>query len=451
MYGLDDGQKQQLTQVLDEFKEIFSDFPGRTDLVDHDIELIDDKPIRQHPYRMHPEKLKYLKKEVDEMLDLGLIERSSSSYSSPVVMVPKPDNTLRVCIDYRKLNAVTKPDCYPIPRVDDLIDKVSSATYLTKFDLRKGYYQCSLTESAKSLTAFITPFGLYQFRVMPFGFQRLMNLLSKDMPNCATYIDDICLFDNDWESHLKNVTEFLNRLKQAGLTANLAKCQFGKTQITYLGHTVGQGEVKPKQANIKAILEFPPPTSKREIKRFLGMIGFYRKFVNNFATIAEPLTRLLKKTQKMVWSEDCQTVFEELKAVLHNPPVLRSPDFTKPFKVAVDASDIGTGAVLLQEGNGQVDHPIAYMSKKLNSCEKNYSTIEKECLALVWAVERFQIYFGSNPVVIFTDHNPLVFINKSKGTNRRILRWSFFLQQFNLDIRHIAGKDNVLADTLSRI
>ena len=204
---------------------------------------------------------------------------------------------------------------------------------------------------------------------MPFGlrnsaatFQRLMNLITENMSNCATYIDDTCLFNNNWQEHLENIRDFLNRLKQAGLTVNLPKCEFGKTKVTYLGYTVGQGEVRPKEANVRAILEYPPPSSKREIKRFLGMVGFYRKFVNNFATLAEPITRLLKKGEKMIWSEDCQTVFEQLKAILYNPPVLKSPDFSKPFKIAVDASDVGIGSVLLQEGANQVDHPIAFLT-----------------------------------------------------------------------------------------
>jgi hypothetical protein len=353
--GLLPEQSEQLDSLFNDFSEVFSDFPGRTNLVVHDIKLTDSKPVKQQPYRMHPTKLETLEKEVKEMLDLGLVERSYSDYSSPVVMIPKPDGTQRVCIDYRKLNAVTTPDSFPIPRVDDLIDRVSNSVYLTKLDLRKGYYQCPLSESAKPLTAFVTPFGLYQFRVMPFGlrnapatFQRLMNLVTEGMTNCTCYIDDLCIYDMDWENHCRNLKEIFERLKSAGLTLNLPKCEFGKAQITYLGYTVGQGKVLPKEANVKVIRDFPRPTSKKEIKRFLGMAGFYCKFVRNFSTIAEPLTNLLKKDKTMRWSPECQTAFDNLKAILQNSPVLKAPDFEKPFILNTDASDVGSGGVLLQ-------------------------------------------------------------------------------------------------------
>lgn len=180
------------------------------------------------------------------------------------------------------------------------------------------------------------------------------------------------------------------------------------------------------------------------------MAGFYRKFVENFSTIAEPLTRLLRKDQKMNWSEACQISFEKIKAILQNYPVLKAPEFEKPFCISTDASDVGAGSVLLQEDHLGVEKPVAYFSKKFNPCQKNYATIEKECLALVWAIQQFQVYFGSNPITVYTDHNPLVFLNRMKGNNQRILRWSLFLQPFSLVIKHIAGKCNLLADALSR-
>jgi hypothetical protein len=244
--------------------------------------------------------------------------------------------------------------------------------------------------------------------------------------------------------------EILTRLRSAGLTINLPKCEFGKAQITYLGYTVGQGRVLPKEANVKAISKFVRPISKREIKRFLGMAGFYRKFVQNFSIIAEPITNLLKKNQKMVWTDVCQCAFEKLKVILQNSPVLKAPDFEKPFTINTDACDVGAGAVLLQMCDTGIDCPVAYFSRKFNSCQRNYSTIEKECLALVWAIQQFQIYIGSNPITVFTDHNPLVFINRVKGNNQRILRWSLYLQQFYLKISHISGKANLMADALSR-
>jgi hypothetical protein len=230
----------------------------------------------------------------------------------------------------------------------------------------------------------------------------------------------------------------------------LPKCEFGQSQIIYLGHTVGQGKIMPNEVNIKAIANFPRPKNKRDIKRFLGMAGFYRKFVENFSIIAEPLTRLLQKDQRMTWSNDCENAFDKIKAILQSYPVLKAPEFDRPFCITTDASDVGAGSVLLQTCESGIEKPVAYFSKKFNRCQKNYSTIEKECLALVWAVQQFQVYIGSNPVTIYTDHNPLVFINRMKGGNQRVLRWSLYLQQFCLNIKHIPGRYNIIADALSR-
>ena len=277
-----------------------------------------------------------------------------------------------------------------------------------------------------------------------------MTQVTHGMKNCTVFLDDLCLSNDDWDSHYDNIRELLARLKHAGLTINLPKCEFGQAQITYLGHTVGQGRILPKEVNVEAISQFKPPVNKRKIKRYLGMAGFYRKFVKNFSIIAEPLTRLLRKDHKMIWTEECQTAFERIKAVLQNYPVLKAPEFDKPFRITTDASDVGAGAVLLQDSESGIEKPVSYFSRKFNRCQKNYSTIEKECLALVWAIQQFQVYIGSTPTIVYTDHNPLVFINRMKGGNQRILRWSLYLQQFNLEIRHIPGKTNLLADALSR-
>ena len=237
------------------------------------------------------------------------------------------------------------------------------------------------------------------------------------------------------------------------LTINLAKSEFGCAQVIYLGHIVGQGQVKPVNAKILAITDFPTPNCKRQLMRFLGMAGYYRKFCPNFSAISEPLTQLLKKNAKFEWSDQCQRAFDKLKAILTSAPVLSAPDFNFPFKVAVDASDVAAGAVLLQEGDDGVDHPVCYFSRKFNNCQRNYSTIEKECLSLILALQHFEVYVTASnlPIVVFTDHNPLTFLHKLMGKNQRLIRWSLMLQEFNLDIKHIKGKDNLIADCLSRI
>ena len=393
------------------------------------------------------------------MLDNDFIEPSQSEWSSPCILVPKPDGTFRMCTDYRKVNSVTKTDTFPIPRIDDCIDNIGHSKYVTKFDLLKGFWQIPMTDRAKEISAFVTPDGLFQYKVMPFGmknspatFQRLVNPLISNLDGCKAYIDDAIIFSEEWQQHLQIIRTFFDRLNEAKLTVNLAKSEFCHANLTFLGHIVGQGQVKPVEAKVEAISDFPVPTGKRQLMRFLGMAGYYRKFCNNFSVIAEPLTNLLGKRVKYVWTDDCQKSFDKLKAILKSAPVLLAPSFDKEFKLAVDASDVGAGSVLLQEDDNGVDHPVCYFSKKFNKHQRNYSTIEKECLSLILALQHFEVYLTSSvaPIVIFSDHNPLTFIHKMKNKNQRLLRWSLMLQEHNLDIRHIKGTDNIIPDVLSR-
>ena len=415
--------------------------------------------MKQHPYRLHPERQQYLRKEVKYLLDNVFIEPSQSEWSSPCILVPKSDGTFRMCTDYRKVNSVTKTDTFPIPRIDDCIDNIGHAKYVTKFDLLKGFWQIPLTDRAKEISAFVTPDGLYQYKVMPFGmknspatFQRLVNSLIFGLDGCKAYIDDAIIYSEEWKQHLEIIREFFKRLSDAKLTINLPKSEFCHASLTFLGHIVGQGQVRPVEAKVEAISDFPVPTGKRQLMRFLGMAGYYRKFCNNFSVIAEPLTNLLGKKVRYVWSEACQKSFDQLKAILKSAPVLSAPRFDREFKMAVDASDVGAGSVLLQEDDNGVDHPVCYFSKKFDKHQRNYSTIEKECLSLILALQHFQVYLSSAnaPIVIFSDHNPLTFIHKMKDKNQRLLRWSLMLQEHNLDIRHIKGRDNIIPDTLSR-
>ena len=457
---LEPSQQEELKQLIHEYEHLFPDIPTRTDKIYHDVIVEDSKPIKQHPYRMNPLKQKYLQDEVKYLLENDFIEPSQSNYSSPCILVPKSNGTYRMCTDYRKVNSVTKTDSFPIPRIDDCIDKVGNSKYVTKFDLLKGFWQVPLTDKAKEVSAFATPNGLYQYKVMPFGmknspatFQRLVNNVICGLDGCDAYIDDVIIYSDSWSDHLQRIRQFFDRLSKAKLTVNLAKTEFCHATVTFLGHLVGQGQVKPLEAKVNAISEFPVPKCKRQLMRFLGMAGYYRKFCKNFSGIAEPLTNLLKKSTKFKWNDKCQDAFDRLKAILKSAPVLLAPDFDKCFKLAVDASDVGIGAVLLQEDNNGIDHPVCYFSKKFNKHQKNYSTIEKECLALILAIQQFEVYLTSSAsaIVVFSDHNPLSFLHKLKNKNQRLLRWSLLLQEFNLDIRHIKGKDNIIPDALSRV
>ncbi|XP_072036952.1 uncharacterized protein [Amphiura filiformis] len=452
-------QQSELKDLVHEWETIFPDVPNTTDLTYHDIDVGDTEPIKQHPYRVNPIKQEYLNKEIQYMLDNDIIEPSNSEWSSPCILVPKPDGSYRFVTDFRKVNHFSKTDSYPIPRIDDCIDKIGNAKFVSKFDLLKGYWQVPLTERAKEITAFCTPEGLYQYKKMPFGlknapasFQRLVNSLVSDLHGCEAYIDDIIVYSQTWEEHIQQLHQLFERLSKANLTVNLMKSEFCHTTVTYLGHVVGQGQVKPIKAKIEVIEQFPTPMTKKELMRFLGMAGYYRKFCANFSEIAHPLTNLLRKDEKFIWTDQCQSAFSKIKAILINAPILSAPDFLKQFKLTVDASDIGCGAVLMQEDEKGIDHPLCYFSKKFNKHQKNYSTIEKECLALLLALQHFEVYLCTTvyPVLIFTDHNPLTFIHRMKNKNQRLVRWSLTLQGYSLDIKHIKGKDNVVADALSR-
>ena len=452
-------QQKQMQELIMKYEELFPDVPRRTQMAVHDVDVGDANPIKQHPYRMNAEKCKLAEKEIEWMLKHDIIQPSNSGWSSPCLLVPKPDGSVRFCTDYRKVNAVSKTDAFPIPRVDDCIDAVGQAKFLTKIDLLKGYWCVPLTEQAREISAFVTPSGLYEYKVLPFGmknapatFQRMIHSIIKDLPNTNAYIDDLVTGSDSWEAHLEAVEALFKKLSEARLTVNLAKSEFGQAHVVYLGYVIGQGKVAPVDGKIQTIMSFPQPTGKKALRRFLGMAGYYRKFCKNFADVTMPLTDLLKKNVKFVWDESCQKAFDKLKSLLCHFPVLQSPDVSRDFSLAVDASEETAGAVLLQQDRDNVDHPIAYFSKKFSKHQRNYSTIEKELLALILALQHFEVYIGTGqkPLQVYTDHNPLVFLSKMKNKNRRLLNWSLVLQEYNLVIKHIKGKDNVIADCLSR-
>lgn len=278
-----------------------------------------------------------------------------------------------------------------------------------------------------------------------------MNMVLSGLEGCAVYLDDVVIYSDTWEEHLARIKKLFDRLSNARLTINLAKCEFAKATVIYLGKVVGQGKVCAVQAKVSAIHKYPVPTTKKELQRFLGLVGYYCSFCRNFSTVVAPLSDLLKGTACFVWSASCQQAFENVKSVLCSSPVLAAPCMDQPFKLHVDASDVGAGAVLLQSDSCGVDRPMSFYSKKFNSFELNYSVIKKETLALIWALQHFDVYVGlSVPLVVYTDHNPVTFLNTVHCPNRRLMRWMLYLQPYCLDIRHIKGSNNVVADALSR-
>lgn len=458
---LSDAEKADANSLCQAFIHLFDGPIGRFSDVVHDIDVGNHSPIKQNYYRCSPDKLRTLKTEVQTMLDLGVIRTSRSEWSSPLILVKKPNGTWRPCVDYRKVNAITRGESYPLPRLDDLVDQVGNSAYITTLDLAKGYWQIELTPRAQAVSAFSTPFGHYEFITMPFGlklapltFQRAMNNLLTGLSDYATaYLDDIAIRSNTWEEHCQHVQTVFQHLDQAGLTLNAKKCVFGGAKVKYLGHEVGSGEVTPIRTKVEAIAELPIPTTKTEVRSFLGSVGFYRKFIPHYSEVAAPLTDLLKGNRKgsvsKYWTPACQRAFEALKASLLNQPVLKAPNFDLPFEIYTDASELGIAAVLTQESQGH-PCPVAYYSRKLLPREARYSTVEKELLAIMAALDQFKIYVGMGPVTIHSDHRPLVWLRKCSSPNQRILRWALTLSEYDLEVQHIKGSDNCLADMLSR-
>uniref|UniRef100_A0A8C5QKE1 ribonuclease H n=1 Tax=Leptobrachium leishanense TaxID=445787 RepID=A0A8C5QKE1_9ANUR len=394
-----------------------------------------------------------MRAEIREMLELGVIEPSASPWASPVVLVPKKDGTTRFCVDYRRINDCTITDAYPMPRVDELLDQISGGHFLTTVDLCKGYWQIPLAEEATPKSAFITPFGLYQFRVMPFGmknapatFQRLIDRLLDGLQGFAcAYLDDIAIYSQTWEEHLEHVGTVLGRIRDANLTLKPEKCKVGMAEVQYLGHRVGCGIQRPEPAKIEAILDWPTPVTKTQVLAFLGTAGYYRKFVPHYSDLAKPLTDLTKKSlpRQVLWSPECEQAFRQLKAALTQVPLLAAPNYNKCFIVHTDASMFGLGAVLSQVGDDGGDHPVAFISRKLLPREVGYAAVEKECLALVWALRKLQPYVYGRSFTVMTDHNPLVWLNRVAGENGRLLRWSLALQPFNFSINIGPGRRTV--------
>ena len=457
---LTEEQRKDLKELLREFSMVFQDRPGSTTLTEHSIETVDNKPVRLPPYRLPQAYRQEVQDELREMLAQGIITQSTSDWASPIVLVKKKDGSLRLCMDYRRLNAKTKVDAYPMPRIDDLIDNLGKARYISTLDLSRGYWQVPVEKTAQEKTAFVTPFGLYQFKRMPFGlqgapatFQRMMDRLLNGLGDYANaYLDDLVIYSETWEEHLQHLYAVFTRLRSAGLTAKPKKCQLGMMQCVYLGHVVGGGKVQPELSKIEAMKQFQRPTTKKEVRTFLGMTGYYRRFIPQYSTIACPLTDLIRKSEpiRVNWTGDCEEAFSKLKACLCSAPVLRSPDFSRTFILQTDASERGVGAVLSQTDDDGSDHPVAYFSRKLLPREERYSVIEKECLAIKLGIQAFRVYLLGRPFVVQTDHRSLEWLDKIKENNARLTRWSLFLQPYQYTVQYRTGKKNANADGLSR-
>ena len=399
-------QKQCIEDLLSKYSNVFSDQPSITNAAIHHIDTGDAKPIRLSPYRIPHSLRSKFQSEIEEMLRQGIIEKSTSDWAAPVVIVPKQQDGvttgIRICVDLRRLNAVSNFDAHPLPRMEDLIEQLGDVFFISKLDLTKGYWQIPLSPETKDKSAFITPNGLYHFNVMPFGmksapatFQRMINkVLSGLELFSGAYLDDILIYSKTFEDHLLHLETVFQRLLDAKLVAKPSKCVLGHAQINYLGHLVGSGEMKPLKSKVECLQQFPIPETKKQLRSFIGLASYYRRYIPNFSSVAAPLTDKTGKkySNKVKWTEDCDKAFQTLKDKLSSFPVLHLPNFSKPFVVQVDASERGLGAVLCQSSEDGSEHPIVYCSRKLLDREQKLSTTEKECLGIVWAVETFKPY-----------------------------------------------------------
>ena len=452
-------QKAEVAELQRRFADVFSPLPGRTNLIQHQIITHPGVTVRSRPYRLPEHKRKVVQEEIKAMLEMGVIEESHSAWSSPIVLVPKKDGSVRFCVDYRRVNEVSQFDAYPMPRVDELLDRLGTARFFTTLDLTKGYWQIPLSPESKEKSAFSTPYGLYQFVTLPFGlfgapatFQRLMDrVLRPHAAYAAAYIDDVVIHSDSWAEHVRRVAAVLESLRQAGLTANPKKCAVGRRDIRYLGFYLGGGQVRPQVDKTAAIATCPMPKSKKEVRRFLGLAGYYRRFIPNFAEVAGPLTDLTRKgaSEAVRWTEQCQLAFDSIKQALCGEPLLHMPVFSLPFTLQTDASSRGLGAVLSQQVEG-ADRPVVYISRKLSDRETRYSTIEKECLAIRWAVDALRYYLLGRSFTLCSDHAPLQWLHRMKDANARITRWYLALQPFKFKVIHRPGSQMVVADFLSR-
>lgn len=462
--SLDETQRAIADNIVEQFKEISFEHKGlgRTHVVTHHIDTGDSPPVRQRYYRLSPEKQRILVEQVDEMLALDVVEHCESAWQSPVLLVTKKNGQPRFCLDSRKLNSVTKRDAYNLPYISEILDNLRDARFLTSLDLSKAFWQIPIAEEDRDKTAFYVPGrGSLRFKTTPFGLtnapatqQRLVDKLLGNVDHrIFAYLDDIIVVSSSFEEHVSLLISVLDKLKGAGLTINLEKCEFFRSQLKYLGYVVDASGLRTDPDKVEAILNYATPTNRKELKRFLGTATWYRRFVPNFSTIAGPLNKLTsskKNTPPFKWTDEADAAFKRLKECLVSAPVLSCPDFDLPFEVHTDASSYGIGAMLTQTVNGK-EHPIAYMSRSLSAAEKNYSITERETLAVLIALEHWRCYLDNgNTFVVYTDHSALKWFLSLSNPTGRLARWGVRLSAFNFDIKHRRGVDNVIPDALSR-
>src|SRR5580765_777218 len=444
--------------VVQEFEDVFpEDVPGLPPVreIEFEIDLIPGTgPVSVAPYRMAPAELVELKSQLEDLSSKGFIRPSVSPWGAPVLLVKKKDGRSRLCVDYRQLNKVTIKNRYPLPRIDDLMDQLKGAAVFSKIDLRSGYHQIRVKEEDIQKTAFRTRYGHYEYLVMPFGvtnapavFMDYMNRIFHPFLDrfVVVFIDDMLVYSKNEEEHREHLRQVLQILRAKKLYANAAKCEFWLEEVKFLGHVISREGIAVDPSKVEAVMAWERPKTVTEIRSFLGLAGYYRRFIEGFSKIAGPLTKLTRKNQPFAWTEDCEQSFQEMKQRLTTAPVLTLPQENEPYEVYCDASYQGLGCVLMQHHRA-----VAYASRQLKTHERNYPTHDLELAAVVFALKIWRHYLYGTTFTIFSDHKSLKYLFDQKDLNMRQRRWMEFIKDYDFTLQYHPGKANVVADALSR-
>jgi len=461
---LTEDQMEQLTNFLYEYHDLFAwtkDDLGRTNMTEHAIQLEDPKPVKTNPRITGPKQKEFIDKELERMQRLELIRKSYSEWASPIVLVKKKDGGLRFCVDYRELNKQTRKDSYPLPKIKEMLDTLNGAQWFSTLDLASGFWQVPIRPEDVHKTAFTTFRGTFEFLTMPFGlcnapatFQRLMDKVLRDYvwQSVVVYMDDVNVFSKSWKDHLDHLRNVFECIKKAGLKLNPEKCKFGSEELKFLGHIIKKEGIQMDPEKLEAVSNFPIPKNLTQLKSFLGLTGWYRMFVKNYAVRTAPMRELCKKDATFRWGSRQQKAFEDLKHCMTSEPiVLAYPDFSKPFILHTDASKYGLGAMLTQKDDREREQVIAYGARATTRSEQNYGITELECLAVKWAIKRYHHYLWGSKFRVITDHSALVYLRNMKDPTGMFARWLAFLENYEFDVLHRKGKEHKAVDALSRI
>lgn len=459
---VDPDNKAQLLKLVENFADIFhmeNDKMSVNNFYEQKLRIHDNNPVYIKNYRSPHFQKDETKKQVQKLIDNELVEPSTSNYNSPILLVPKKGDKWRLCIDYRQVNKKLIADKYPLPRIEDILDNLGRAKFFSILDMYSGFHQIPLHEDSRDITSFSTEGGSFRWKVLPFGlnvspnsFSRMMSLAFAGISplQCFIYMDDIIVIGCSEKHHIKNLSSVFEVCRKYNLKLNPNKCDFFRTEVTYLGHKCSDKGILPDDSKFEVIRNFPMPENKDEVKRFIALANYYRKFIPHFAELAKPLNQLTKLRVPFIWSAMCQGNFETLKNRIINAVILQYPDYSKEFILTVDASKVAAGAVLSQNFDGN-DLPISFASKTFTKGEINKSTIERELTAIYFAVKHYRPYLYGKHFTIKSDHKPLSYLFALREPSSKLTRMRIELEEYQFTIEYIKGKDNVVADALSRI